>query len=241
MNFRFCKLVWPVFSLAVLLAIARSPLFAQACPAQDDKSLEAETPSSLRGVVVFHDVTRAWIGLGLEQPVCGTREIELVFSRSKSWKDVKRMRGCRVTVSGKIGEGPTVYYATDLNFFDPQVKPDDSCKMQPAEPDFSKVSIPSSVEFYRATVFINVQHQLPLRGQVMLGDSKGIAEVPWRAYALPSLNGEEDLDLSCHDGFTLVSFKSVPRGSSMLMDPGVARLESAELAASSLTIFCRRR
>jgi hypothetical protein len=210
-------------------------VLAQSCPSTDGQ--DAAQPSTLHGTILLHPGTRAWLGLRLDHQVCGTREVELAFS--KDWQQAKRMQNCGVTVKGLISESPTVYYSTDLNLFDPVVTPDPGCHLLPADPDFEKVKIPNAVSKYQATVFIDVRENKPLRGEVINTSGKDQPLTPWRAYVLVFLNGEKDLNLSCREGFRLVSAQSLPRGKSARLD-GSAVLYSSELGPASLTIQCSR-
>jgi hypothetical protein len=219
---------------APLFCIATNAL-AQSCPSAGGQ--DAAQPSTLHGTIILHPGTRTWLGLRLDHPVCGTREIELAFS--KDWEQAKRMQNCSVTAKGVISESPTVYYSTDLNLFDAAITADPGCRLLRADPDPGKVKIPDFISTYRATVFIDVPGNKPLRGEVTNTLGKGQPLTPWRAYVLVFLNGERDLNLSCRDGFKLVSARSFPRGKSTLLG-GSAVLYSSELGPASLTIQCSR-
>lgn len=222
-----------------LLAILSVPggVRAQSCPPADGSSLDAKAPSALHGTIRYHEGTRPWLGFVPDQPVCGEKEIELAFSDT-GWEQAKRMRGCGVTVRGRISDSPTVYYAANLNVFNPEITPDGGCHLFPADPDSKRSPIPAAVNSYRVTIYIDVRDNKPLRGEVRLAESPRI-ETDWQSYADWWLNGEEDLAMSCRKGFRLVSFKgSAPDRT--ISDDGWISITSSELGPASLTIECHR-
>ena len=220
--------------LLIFATLGGGTLFAQSCPHSDVKDIDAPQASVLHGTIKFHPGTRPWIGLILPRPACGASEIELAFSDGGF--HAKQMDHCSVTVKGVIGKSPTIYYSADLNFFNPMITPAADCKLLPADPDYSKTTIPASISSYAATVFLDIRNNKPLRGEI---SSSGLRLEPWQPYVQTSLNGEKDLDLSCRKGFRMVSFKGVG-SQSELFDTNVARLYSNEDAPASLTIVCRR-
>lgn len=146
------------------------------------------------------------------------------------------MDRCSVTVKGIVGESPTGYYSADLYIFDPKISPEAGCKLLPPDPDYAKMSIPDSIKSYTATVFTDIRRNKPLSGKA---SSAGRRLDPWQTYVESSLNSEKDLDLSCHQGFKLVSFKSAG-SQSELLDTNIARLYANDDAPASLTIVCSR-
>jgi hypothetical protein len=214
--------------------------FSQRCPPENGHDIDAQTPASLHGTIYFHNVTRGWVSVVPDHPVCSEKEIELVFRRSEDWSRAKSLQGCTVTVKGKISDSITAYYSTQLNFFDPAVVPDVSCKPRAIDPDPTKTPLPRDLQSYRAIVYIDVKHNLPLRGTVWNAKNEQILSPSWKSYAQPSLNGEKDLDLACHDGFTLQSFSSDPPKAAQLFTQGVVRLTNSELGRGNLTIICKR-
>lgn len=225
-----------LLSIFSVLGVATGGLFAQSCPAGDN--IAAPESSLLRGTLRYHDVTRPWLGLAMQQPACGAQEIELVFS-GDGWRAAKRMRGCGVTVEGRILESPTTYYATDLNLMDAAITPDPGCRLLPADPDYEALRIPEGVGSYRLTVFIDVRANKPLRGGVVgTGGTTGSLR-PWRAYATLMLNGEEDLTVGCRDGYDLVSWKSSHPNLAQRMESQVL-LSSSQLGPAWVMVQCRR-
>jgi len=209
------------------------PVAGQSCPSADGKNPNAAASSTLSGTVRLHEGTRPWIGIALGEPACGVREIELAFGTREDWIRTKSLQGCKVTATGIISESVTVYYSAELNLFNPGVVPDHSCKPAPVEADAISHTLPAGLSSYRATVSIDVGHNLPLKGKVWTVDGKVLLSPSWQAYAQPSLNGEKDLDLQCHEGFTLQSFSSNPPNAAAIFAPGVVRLSSSELGRVS--------
>lgn len=225
--------------IAVTFSMGSARSRAQLCPPGDGRTVDAPKPATLHGRLVFHDNTRGWLGLKLEHPVCGQREIEIAFSSQHGWRYARSLAGCEVSAEGKLSESVTAYYSTSLNLFDPKLQPGADCHPDTAL-SYPDVVIPAKVSHYRVTVWIDVKDQKPLRGEIV--DLQRHVALPgsWRYYAQVSMNGEEDLDLSCHDGFGLISFRSRPGSASSLFTPGTARLHSGELGPSWLSIECKR-
>lgn len=224
-----------ISTFLILATLGFCALFGQSCPPSDGKSIDATQPSVLHGTIKFHPGTRPWIGLVLPKPVCRATEIELAFGVD-GWSRAKQMNHCTAVVKGVITESPTAYYSADLNIFNPAITPDAGCKLLPPEPDYSKMTIPKSIDSYEVTVFTDIRGDKPLRGEV---SASGRGSEPWQAYVQKFLNGEEDLNLSCREEFHLVSFKS-SSSQSELFDTNTARLYANYDAPASLTIVCRR-
>jgi hypothetical protein len=213
------------------------PVSGQSCPSAGG---DAVALSTLSGSVRIHDGTRPWIGLALAKPTCGIKEIELAFGKREDWTRTKSLQGCHVTATGIISESMTVYYSAVLNLFDPVVVPDQSCKSKPVKSNSIDSALPEGLLSYRATVYIDVSHNLPLDGKAWTLSGAALISPSWQAYAQPSLNGEKDLDLQCHEGFALQSFSSDPPNAAAIFAPGVVRLSSSELGPSRLTIVCKK-
>ncbi|MGB9144656.1 MAG: hypothetical protein WCC14_02440 [Acidobacteriaceae bacterium] len=211
---------------------------AQSCPPTDGSGFDAAQPSVLHGTIQFHDGVRPWLGLALDRPACGAKEIEIVFT-DEGWREAKRMRGCTATVRGKISESPTIYYATDLNVSNPSIVADGGCHLLPPDPDYASFRISDDVRSYRLTVFIDVKGDKPLRAEVMRTDGIRQSLTPWQPYADMFLNGEEDLSLGCANGFGLLSWKSSDPKYVQQLDSNIA-LTSSSLGPAWLTIECRR-
>ena len=228
---------------AVYLAISFLMLLTasgQSCPAADGKNPDAAASSTLDGTVRIHDGTRPWIGLALAKPACGIKEIELAFGKREDWIRTKSLQGCHVTATGIISESMTVYYSAELNLFNPVIVPDPSCKPKPVKSNSIDSALPEGLLSYRATVYIDVSHNLPLDGKVWTLSGAALISPSWQAYAQPSLNGEKDLDLQCHEGFTLQNFSSDPSNAAAIFAPGIVRLQSSELGPSRLSIVCKK-
>jgi hypothetical protein len=223
-----------VLILLIFCSVA-GRLFAQSCPPSDGKDIDAPQPSVLHGTINFHPGTRPWLSLVLTKPACEASEIELAFS-GDGWSRAKQMDHCSVTVKGVISESATAYYSADLNLFNPVITPEPGCKFLPPDPDYSKMTIPDSINSYSVTVFTDVRGNKPLRGEV---SSSAHRLEPWQPYVQYFLNGEEDLNLSCRKGFRLASFKS-SAGHAELFDSNTARLYADDGAPASLMIVCSR-
>jgi hypothetical protein len=228
---------------AICLAISfllLLPVSGQSCPSANGKNLDAVASSTLSGSVRIHDGTRPWIGLTLAKPTCGIKEIELAFGKREDWIRTRSLQGCHVTATGIISESMTVYYSAELNLFDPVIVPDQSCKPTPVKNNSVDSALPEGLLSYRATVYIDVRHNLPLDGKVWTLSGAALISPSWQAYAQPSLNGEKDLDLQCHEGFTLQNFSSDPSNAAAIFAPGIVRLQRSELVPSRLTIVCKK-
>lgn len=234
---RFPSICCVTSALGFLLLL---PLSGQVCPSADGKNPDAASSSTLSGTVRIHEGTRPWIGLALAEPACGIKEIELAFGKREDWIRAKSLQGCHVTATGILSESMTAYNSAELNLFNPVIAPDPSCKPAPVEPDAITRTLPAGLSSYRATVSMDVGNDLPLTGKVWTMGGKILLSPSWQAYVQPSLNGEKDLDLHCHEGFTLQSFSSDPPDASEIFTPGVVRLRSSELGPSWLTIICKK-
>src|ERR1700722_4873803 len=127
------------FVLLILL-FASSHIFAQDCPkATPDGPLLDSAPRKLTGKVVFHNDLRQWLSLELDAPVCGSKQIQLVEFDEGDSHSFEVFRGCRVTVSGKLGIPGTGYYSAELYQEVTEIQPGADCVRQPAFPDYSKV------------------------------------------------------------------------------------------------------
>lgn len=223
-----------ILTFLILTALGSGTLFAQSCPPSDGKNIDSAQSSVLHGTIKFHPGTGSWIGLVLAKPACGASEIELAFS--DGGYRAKQMDHCSVTVRGIIGESVTGHYSADLNIFNPEITPDPGCKLAPPDPDYTKMTIRDSIRSYTATVFTDIRGNKPLSGKA---SSAGHVLEPWQAYVESSLNSQKDLDLSCHQGFKLVAFKSAG-SQSELLDTNIARLYANDDVPASLTIVCRK-
>ena len=235
LRFKFIYCITLALSFFLLLSAS-----GQSCPPSNGEALDAATSSTLSGTVRIHDGTRPWIGLALAKPTCGVNEIELAFGKREDWIRTKSLQGCKVTATGIISKSVTAYYSTELNLFNPAIVPDQSCKPRTAKSSSTDSALPNGLLSYRTTVYIDVSHNLPLNGKVWNSSGAALISPSWQAYARPSLNGEKDLDLQCHEGFALQSFSSDPPNAAAIFTPGVVRLLSSELGPSRLTIVCKK-
>jgi hypothetical protein len=106
---------------------------AQSCP--NAGAGEAPGVSVLHGKVILHDELRTWLGLNLDQRACGEEEIELELHEPETRRHVEGLRGCSVTITGKLYTGETGYYSTNLAMSVENLKPDASCHPVPVMPD----------------------------------------------------------------------------------------------------------
>jgi hypothetical protein len=141
-------------SLTILmLALATAGIAsAQSCPPTDGSVADAPEASVLHGTLVYHDDLRQWLGFKLDRPACRETEIELVFSNSAGWREAKSFRGCGLTIRGKLYEGVTGYYSTEVAIEDAALKPDPSCHPFPVEPDPALVPIPANVKSFHVSI-----------------------------------------------------------------------------------------
>src|SRR5579862_2624621 len=119
---------------------------AQSCPPADQRSDGAES-STLHGTLVHFDELREWLGLKLDQPACGEEIVGLVFTVRRA-REVDALRGCGVTVEGKLYAPFSAYYSAPLVIQDADVRPDESCHPQAVQPDPLKVAVPTDLTSY---------------------------------------------------------------------------------------------
>lgn len=211
-----------------------------ACPPYSSSRDDAPSKVSVHGQVVFHNVTRGWLGLHVDPAVCGHHEIGLAFSTTDAWMQAKALRGCSVTVMGRLSPSLTAYYATSINFFNAKIVPDTTCSRHPWEENPYRYRVSEAVRAYKATVWIDTADQRPLSGEAIDAGTGKRLEGPWRAYANPDLNEEEDLDMSCHTGFRLTCFSGSLGSQTVELYPGTARLSAPQMGTERLSITCRR-
>jgi hypothetical protein len=206
-----------VILATALLAVAAAA--GQSCP-KDKGSGKAEAlrASSLHGRLVFHDELRRWLGIKLEQPVCGQAEIELVFSTTDLWRKAKALNGCTITATGKLYYGLTGYYSTEMAIMDPTLRPDPSCKPHAVETDPATVKVPASIKAFHASVTVDYRGKGHVHVEAWEGDDRRKALLePSQAYVSYSLAGATDaIRFSCRDGFGIKDFTQKPKSTGAL-------------------------
>jgi len=194
-----------VFVAFLLVGCAR----AESCPTHTG---EASEESILHGRLLYHDDLRQWLGVKLDQVACGQREIQLVFADSGALRKAKALRGCAVTVNGKLYESPTGYYSAPLAMSDARLSPDPSCHPSPVDPDLSIVSIPQDVRTYNVSITIDYHGKGHVQVRVWRDQKKQIPLNPWQAYAHYLLTGGQDfIWFGCRAGFRLSRVALSPR------------------------------
>jgi hypothetical protein len=208
----FSRQMRTLIVLATVL-FAAIGLNAQTCPAHDDKGLgEALEPSVLHGHFLLHDELRKWLGIKLDQPVCGQTEVQLIFSKADKWREAETLRGCAVTATGKLFDSPTGYYSADMAISDATLKPDASCRPIPITPDPYAVAIPPTVNSYHASITVDYRGKGHIDVRVWQGDDKPALLTPWQAYVSYTLTGAGDVIwLDCQKGFRIKGITQTPR------------------------------
>ncbi len=188
-------------------------LNAQTCPAHGDKGPgEGLEPSVLHGTLLLHDELRKWIGITLEQPVCGQTEVQLVFSKTEKWREAEALRGCAVTATGKLFDSPTGYYSADMAISDATLRPDASCRPSPITPDPYAVAIPPTINSYHASITVDYRGKGHIDVSVWQGDGKPVLLTPWQAYVSYTLTGGGDVIwLDCQKDFRIKDITQTPK------------------------------
>ena len=57
---------------------------AQSCPSQE--SSKRKRRPFCTGTLTYHNTIREWLGLRLDKPTCGQKEIQLIFANKESWR-----------------------------------------------------------------------------------------------------------------------------------------------------------
>jgi hypothetical protein len=228
-----------------LLALLSTSLLAQTCPttADSEQGRAAADPSVLHGRLVYHEDLRDWLGLELDKPACGQHEIQLVFTDAAVWRKAEALRGCSLTVTGKIFDSPTGYYSAGLAVSDPTLRPDSSCHPFPAKPDLSTVPIPSSVDLYHVSITVDYRGRGHVSVHVSDGQNAATSLEPWQAYAHYMLTGGADVIwFGCQKEFQLEQVAQKPPGNAILPqdDDAGASLRNME-GSNTVTYSCRRR
>lgn len=158
-------------------------LTAQNCPPDDMGT------STLTSVIRYHSELRQWIGLEVNPPACGQKEIQLTFYKGDPRK-VMALDGCIASITGGIGISSTGYYSRDMYIDDPRIQPDSSCSRVPVPPDLSRARIVPGVRSYKATVTLDLSKMTkPMEGSAWRTDGSTAKLSPWQAYLDPELTG----------------------------------------------------
>jgi hypothetical protein len=199
------KLFGILFGLVFVAAGAR----AQDCPSAANEG-HASAASVLRGVVTVHHELRDWLGLKLESPVCGQREVQLVFAAGEAYRNVESFRECTVTATGKLFEGETGYYSADVALSEPVLKPDGSCHPYPVRTDPKLAPLPKVVSYFRVSIRVDFRGKGHVEVEVR-GENQEKLE-SWESFAYYQINGGRDmLWFGCREGFRAGNAKQNPK------------------------------
>lgn len=206
---------------AVVLCLTIHSATAQSCPSANPNGPSKDSaPQTLSGKLVYHDGLRQWLGLQLDAPTCGQKEIQLIPAEidEPHWRLLDVLRGCRVTVQGPLGLSPTGYYSTDLYQTADKIEPGPGCVRQPAFPDYSKSKPDPSIRSYRVAVRIDyLGDHIPITAR-----NGNRILTPWQAYANYQLTGGFGLYAFCADGFDVIHFTGTPEAKPWLIDTYLA-------------------
>ena len=198
-----------LFAIVFFSCVAAS---AQTCPAKDGPDVgSAAKPSELRGTLRYHDELREWLGIQFDQPVCGQKEIQIIFTTSDDWRMAKADRGCVVTIIGELYDSPTGYYSTDMAMQDPKLKLDSSCRPFPIDPDLDAVAMAPGTKTYHASITVDYRGKGHIDVKVWKDDEKSATLTPWQSYVGYSLTGGQDVIwFGCHEGFGIAEISQTP-------------------------------
>jgi hypothetical protein len=233
------KLHWRLGSILLALS-ALSCLHAQNCP-PNDMVTPASGPSTLVGVVRYHDELRQWMGLEVNPPVCGQKEIQLTFYKGDP-REARAIGGCVASMTGSIGRSSTGYYSRDMYIDDPRIEADSSCHRVPVPMDPSKARIAPGVLSYEATLVIDMSKNKPMEARVWRTDGKTWELAPWQAYIDPDLTGSLCLWVSCRKGYYATSGMATVNGHTESTAPNgdIPGMCPSETSPSSITITCAK-
>ena len=235
-----------VAPILAFLLLAAACLNAQQCPAEGGKTAGvAVKPSVLHGTLVAHDDLRHWLGLKLDEPACGQTEIQIVFSKAEQSRAAETLRQCTVTATGALYESPTGYYSTAVAMSDAQLKPDESCRPLPVEPDSTAVLMPSNVMTYSASIRIDFRGRGHIDVAVNTNREKPVDLTPWQAYVSYTLNGSGDVIwFACQKDFQVKDFTQSPSSRDGVLndEPELtgATLQDAQ-GVNVITFQCQRK
>jgi hypothetical protein len=185
---------------------------AQECPTKDTHSFgEASRPSVLHGTLLLHDELRQWLGIKLDRPACGQKEVQLVFSKDEERRATEALRGCAVTATGKLYDSPTGYYSADMAILDATLKPDPSCRALLVELNPHAVTVLPTVTRYQASISVDYRGKGHVDVKVWQDDGKSGLLAPWQAYVNYTLTGSMDVIwFGCQEDFLIQDITQTP-------------------------------
>jgi Domain of unknown function (DUF4431) len=185
---------------------------AQSCPVSSTG--EAADVSVLHGTLVSHHELRDWLGLALDRPECGEKEVQLVLSDSEAKRRAESFRGCKVTATGKLYYGQTGYYSANVAISIDDLKHDASCHPVAVEPDPAASNIPRDIHRYFASIKVDFRGKGHVTVEVWKDSERSAPLRPWGAYVNYLLNGAADvIHVGCRDGFRWKDVSLIPKSS----------------------------
>jgi hypothetical protein len=230
-----------VLAAALLVTVT---VKAQTCPPQDQEHglAEASRPSVLHGTLLVHDELRQWLGIKLDRPACGQKEVELVYSKAEGWRKAEALRGCTLTATGKLYDSPTGYYSADIAISDPILKPDPSCHAFPVKPDPYAVPIPPGVTEYQVSITVDYRSKGHIDVRVRQSDDKRVLLKPWQAYVNNTLTGSMDVIwFDCPNDFRIQGISQTPENPNGMFDDEPTGTVLQDLKGSNVIKFsCKK-
>jgi hypothetical protein len=169
----------------IVIVCSAGRMSAQACP-PDDGSLNPGEPTTLTGTIRIHSGLRPWTGLEVSPKVCGQGELQLTFIEDDSsprYRQTVALAGCGVQVKGSIEISPTAHYSANMYIQDAAIVPDASCHPKAVSVAPSETPIPSDLQSYRASVFLDFgDTSKPMRGTAIRADGNAETLTPWQNY-----------------------------------------------------------
>ena len=184
------------------------------------------------------------MGLTLDQPVCGEKEVQLVFSDPQAQRRAESVRDCKVIATGKLYYGQTGYYSANLAMSIENLKPDASCHPFPVMPDPAAQNISPDLRLYYASITVDYRGKGHIAVEVWRDKNRSEPLKPWQAYVDYRLNGGGDvLYFGCREGFKWKDVAQVPNSSSGSVE-GPSELAGVLLddsvSPSTVTFDCER-
>lgn len=224
----------------ILLALTSASLCAasQTCPTES-----TDVSASLTGTLEFHPGVYAWYGLRTPTRICGQRVVSIGLGDSAVFRETHRFVGCTVAISGKLMVPDTGYWSTPLGLIEPHIQPEKSCIQGKPLPDYSAISIPSTVENYQVTAIYDPSTYLFSANARDASTGKLLS--PWQTYVTDSGNGARDLQrMFCAEGFTASQPKQVTQTQNEpTIDSDMPRAIDVLIADTSVvqvSFVCRR-